>query len=165
MGEEQTQKTHDPKHTTPSVKRGGGSVMAWICMVANRTGSLVFSNYVTVDRCSKINCIEVYFLLKFSPANAAKMIGWHFTAYRDNDPNIPQKQPKFLGQRKGILFNGKSSDRNVFEHAFHWLKTKLKAYVHTVNRWLKNTCVYKIIIIFKTMLVCPIAFAWSLEKK
>ena len=31
---------HDPKHTTSSVKHGGGSVMAWACLAANGTGSL-----------------------------------------------------------------------------------------------------------------------------
>ena len=32
----------DPKHTTSSVKHGGGSVMAWACMAASGTGSLIF---------------------------------------------------------------------------------------------------------------------------
>ena len=36
---------HDPKHTTSSVKQGGGSVMAWACMAANGTGSLVFIDW------------------------------------------------------------------------------------------------------------------------
>uniref|UniRef100_A0A8C5MSN8 Transposase Tc1-like domain-containing protein n=1 Tax=Leptobrachium leishanense TaxID=445787 RepID=A0A8C5MSN8_9ANUR len=39
---------HDPKHTTSSVKHGGGSVMAWACMAANGTGSLVFIDDVTL---------------------------------------------------------------------------------------------------------------------
>ena len=33
---------HDPKHTTSSVKHGGGGVMVSACMAANGTGSLVF---------------------------------------------------------------------------------------------------------------------------
>ncbi len=40
---------HDPKHTTSSVKHGGGSVMAWACMAASGTGSLVFIADVTAD--------------------------------------------------------------------------------------------------------------------
>ena len=46
---------HDPKHTTSSVKDGGGSVMAWACMAANGTGSLVFIDDVTADKSSRMN--------------------------------------------------------------------------------------------------------------
>ena len=45
---------HDPKHTTSSVKHGGGSVMAWACMAANGTGSLVFIDDVTADKSSRM---------------------------------------------------------------------------------------------------------------
>ena len=44
---------HDPKHTTSSVKHGGGIVMAWACMTAY--GSLVFIDDVTADKSSRIN--------------------------------------------------------------------------------------------------------------
>lgn len=30
---------HDPKHTTSSVKHGGGRVMSWACMTTSGTGS------------------------------------------------------------------------------------------------------------------------------
>ena len=43
------------KHTTSSVKQDGGSVMAWACMAANGTGSLVFVDDVTADKSSKMN--------------------------------------------------------------------------------------------------------------
>ena len=46
---------HDPKHTPSSVKHGGGSVMAWACMAANGTGSLVFIDDVTADKSSRIH--------------------------------------------------------------------------------------------------------------
>jgi hypothetical protein len=41
---------HDSKHTTPSVKHGGGGVMMWACVAANGTGSLVFIDDVIVDK-------------------------------------------------------------------------------------------------------------------
>ena len=44
---------------TSSVKRGGSGVMAWSCMAANGTESLVFIDDVTADRSSKVHS-EVY---------------------------------------------------------------------------------------------------------
>ena len=46
--------TQDPKHTTPSVKRCSGGVMAWVCMAAEGTGSLIFID-ITADGRSKIH--------------------------------------------------------------------------------------------------------------
>ena len=50
------EKARDPKHITSSVKHGGGSVMAWGCMVCNDTGSLVF---IDVTEYRRMNS-EVY---------------------------------------------------------------------------------------------------------
>ena len=38
---------HDPKHTTSSVKHGGGSVMAWSRMAASGAGHLVLIDDVS----------------------------------------------------------------------------------------------------------------------
>ena len=75
------------KHTTLSVKHGGGSVAAWTCMAANGTGSLVFFDDVTADRSSRMNS-EVYRVILSAQiqSNAARLIGRHFTVEIDNDP-------------------------------------------------------------------------------
>lgn len=49
----------DLKHTTSSVKHSVGDVMAWACMAASGTRSLVFIVYVAADKRSRMNC-EVY---------------------------------------------------------------------------------------------------------
>lgn len=40
----------DLKHTTSSVKHSVGDVMAWACMAASGTRSLVFIVYVAADK-------------------------------------------------------------------------------------------------------------------
>ena len=46
---------HDPKHTTSSVKHGGGSVIAWAYIAASGTGSLVSIDDVAADKSSRMN--------------------------------------------------------------------------------------------------------------
>jgi hypothetical protein len=74
------------EHTTSSVKHGGGSVMAWACMAANGTGSLVFIDDVTADKSVRIH-FEVFrpILSAQIQPNASKLIGRCFTAQMDND--------------------------------------------------------------------------------
>lgn len=98
---------HDLKHTTSSVKHGGGSVIACACMVSIGTGSLVFFD-VRKDGSSQLNS-EVYrdMLSAQIQPNAAKLIGWHFTVQKDSDPKHTAKATQeFLKQRSGILCNG-----------------------------------------------------------
>lgn len=47
----------DLRHTTSSVRGGGGRFMAWTCMDAYRTGSVVWIDDVTPGRSSRIGCI------------------------------------------------------------------------------------------------------------
>ncbi len=86
---------HDPKHTTSSVKHGGGSVMAWACMAASGTGSLVFIDDVTADKSSRMNS-EVFraILSAHIQPNASELIGRRFTVQMDNNPKHTAKATK-----------------------------------------------------------------------
>ncbi len=50
---------HDPKHTTSSVKHGGGSVMRGHVWLPVELGSLVFIDDVTADKSSRMNSVNV----------------------------------------------------------------------------------------------------------
>lgn len=136
---------HDPKHTTSSVKHGGGSVMAWACMASSGTGSLVFIDDVTEDRSSRMNS-KVYrdILSAQIKPNAAKLIGRHFTVQMDNDPKHTAKatQEFFKEKKWNILqWPSQSPDLNPIEHAFHLLKAKLKAERPANKQQLKTAAV------------------------
>uniref|UniRef100_A0A667YPJ5 Transposase n=1 Tax=Myripristis murdjan TaxID=586833 RepID=A0A667YPJ5_9TELE len=77
----------DPKQSTSSVQHGGGSIMAWACMTASGTGSLVYIDDVTADGSSRMNS-DVYraILSAHIQPNATKLIGQRFTVQMDNDP-------------------------------------------------------------------------------
>ena len=61
---------YHPKHTSSSVKHGGGNVMAWAwvwaCMASSGTGSLILINKVESDGSSKINStLQKHFVCQF----------------------------------------------------------------------------------------------------
>ena len=91
---------HDPKHTSSSVKHGGGNVMAWACMAASGTGSFIFIDDVTDDGSSRMNS-EVYrnILSANLRRNAFKLIGRRFIMQQDND-----QQNQGLHQREKWKF-------------------------------------------------------------
>ncbi len=105
---------HDPKHTISSVKHGGGSVMAWACMAASGTGSLVFIDDVTADKSSRMNS-EVFraILSAHIQPNASELIGRRFTVQMDNDPKSNCKS----NQR---VFEGKEVDCYAMAKSITW---------------------------------------------
>ncbi len=122
---------HDPKHTTSSVKHGGGSVMAWACMAASGTGSVVFIDDVTADKAAGwiLKCFGQYYLLIFSQMlqnslDGASQCRWTMTQ------SILQKQPKsFWRERSGLLCNGQVNHLTWIRLSMHftcWDKTEGK---------------------------------------
>ena len=79
-------RAHDPKQTTSSDKHGGGSVMAWACVAASGTGSLVLIHDVTADRRSRMNSVMYRTILSAQiQSNTAKLKGLRFTVQMNND--------------------------------------------------------------------------------
>ena len=112
----------DPKHTTSSVKHGGGSVMVWACMAASGTGSLIFIDDVTADKSSRMNS-EVFraILSAHIQPNASKLIGRRFTMQMDNDLKQTVKATKeFLKAKKWnvLQWPSQSPDLNPIEQHF-----------------------------------------------
>ena len=100
--------------------------MAWTCMAASSTGTLVFIDDVTQDRSSQINFVVFRDIMSAQiQLNAVKLIGRRFIKQMDNDPKQPRS---LLKQRSGIFLNGQVSHLILtqFEHACHLLKTKLR---------------------------------------
>lgn len=75
-------------------------LMAYVCIAADGTGSLVFIDDVTADKSSRMNT-EMY---RDNQPNDSKLTGQRFTVQKDNDPKYTRKQPKlFLRRRSGIF--------------------------------------------------------------
>ncbi len=105
--------------------------MAWACMASSGTVSLVFIDDVTEDRSSRMNS-EVYrdILSAQIQPNAAKLIGQRFIVQMDNDPKHTAKATQEFLKTKKVDYSAMAKqypDLNPIKHAFHLLKTKLKA--------------------------------------
>ena len=93
---------HNPKHSSSCDKHGGGSVMAWACMAATGTGTLIFIDDVTSDGSCAMDS-EVYrnILSAHVPVNASELIGGRLILQQDDDVKHPAKAtPEFLKDRK-----------------------------------------------------------------
>ncbi len=120
-------------------------VVAWACMAASGTGSLVFIDDVTTDKSSRMNS-EVFraILSAHIQPNASELIGRRFTVQIDDDPKHTAKATKeFLKGKKWTVMQwpSQSPDLNPIEHAFHLLKTKLKGKCPKNKQELKTVAV------------------------
>ncbi|GFX93000.1 transposable element Tc1 transposase [Trichonephila clavipes] len=75
--------SHHPKHTIPTVKHGGGSVMVWGCMTALGVGNLVFIDGI-MHKTAYLNILQN--TLKESADINWDTLGSNFTFQQDNDP-------------------------------------------------------------------------------
>ncbi len=111
---EKERNAHDPKHTTSSVKHGGGSVMAWACMAASGTGSLVF--YWWCDCWQKQQdefwSVSGNIICSYS----AKCFRTHWTALHSADGQWPKAYCK-SNQR---VFEGKEVDCYAMAKSITW---------------------------------------------
>ncbi len=132
------------KHTTSSVNHGGAvwwHEHAWL-PVALGYWCLVMMWQKTEAVRRILKCIDI--LSAQIQSNAAKLIGRRFIVQVDNGPKHTAKATQeFLKVKKWIIrqWPSQSPDLNLIEHAFHVLKTKLKAERPTNKQQLKSAAV------------------------
>ncbi len=100
--------------------------MAWACMAASGTGSLIFIDDVTDDGSSRMNS-EVYrnILSANLQRNAFKLIGRKFIMQQDNDPkHTANKTKDFIREKKWKVLDwpSQSPDLNPIEQHFTSLR-------------------------------------------
>ncbi|GFW78788.1 transposable element Tcb1 transposase [Trichonephila clavipes] len=128
--------SHHPKHTIPTVKHGGGSVMVWGCMAASGVGKLVFIDGI-MHKMAYLNILQNNF-----KESADKLgLGSNFIFQQDNDP----KHTAFVVEewllyhcRNQLNTLPQSPDLNVIDHLWSHLERAVQKHQITSKEQLKS---------------------------
>ncbi|GFU13942.1 transposable element Tcb2 transposase [Trichonephila clavipes] len=128
--------SHHPKHTIPTVKHGGGSVMVWGCMAASGVGKLVFIDGI-MHKMAYLNILQNN--LKESADKLG--LGSNFIFQQDNDP----KHTAFVVEewllyhcRNQLNTLPQSPDLNVIDHLWSHLERAVQKHQITSKEQLKS---------------------------
>ncbi|GFY27627.1 transposable element Tcb1 transposase [Trichonephila clavipes] len=124
--------SHHPKHTIPTVKHGGGSVMVWGCMAASGVGKLVFIDGI-MHKMAYLNIQQNN--LKESADKLG--LGSNFIFQQDNDP----KHTAFVVEewllyhcRNQLNTLPQSLDLNVIDHLWSHLQRAVQKHIKITSK-------------------------------
>ncbi|GFU98003.1 transposable element Tc1 transposase [Trichonephila clavipes] len=128
--------SHHPKHTIPTVKHGGGSVMVWGCMATSGVGKLVLIDGI-MHKMAYLNILQNN--LKESADNLG--LGSNFIFQQDNDP----KHTAFVVE-EWLLYHCRNQlnilpqfpDLNVIDHLWSHLERSVQKHQITSKEQLKT---------------------------
>ncbi|GFV07037.1 transposable element Tcb1 transposase [Trichonephila clavipes] len=125
--------SHHPKHTIPTVKHGGGSVMVWGYMAASGLGKLVFIDGL-MHKMAYLNVLQNN--LKESADKLG--LGSNFIFQQDNDP----KHTAFV-VKEWLLYHCRNQlntplDLNVIENLWSHLERSVQKHHITSKEQLKS---------------------------
>lgn len=116
--------------------------MAWSCMAASRTGSLVFTDDITTDRNRWEQYIELYSIpILIKRSNKDKTVFPKQTMNNESKGFRMQRSALFLKCNYIFYFsNGKSPTLIPVEHAFLYLLTTTSRKTHRLAVTIGNYC-------------------------
>ncbi|GFX19529.1 transposable element Tcb2 transposase [Trichonephila clavipes] len=128
--------SHHPKHTTPTVKHGGGTVMVWGCMAVLGVGKLVFIDGI-MHKMAFLNILQNN--LKESADKLG--LGSNFIFQQDNDP----KHTAFV-VKEWLLYHCRNQlntppqfpDLNVIQNLWPHLERAVQKHQITSKEQLKS---------------------------